>query len=123
MKTNSYENKVALVTGGTSGIGKATALAFANAGAKVVVTGRREKEGMEVVAEIKKRGGTASFFKADFAEASDVRQLLISSWQPTIVWISPLTTPVSKLVLRWIKSPRNNTGRSSTSMSGAFSIQ
>jgi NAD(P)-dependent dehydrogenase (short-subunit alcohol dehydrogenase family) len=73
MKTNSYENKVALVTGGTSGIGKATALAFANAGAKVVLTGRREKEGTEVVAEIKKRGGTASFFKADFAEDSDVR--------------------------------------------------
>jgi NAD(P)-dependent dehydrogenase (short-subunit alcohol dehydrogenase family) len=73
MKTNSYENKVALVTGGTSGIGKATALAFANAGAKVVLTGRREKEGTEVVAQIKKRGGTASFFKADFAEDSDVR--------------------------------------------------
>jgi NAD(P)-dependent dehydrogenase (short-subunit alcohol dehydrogenase family) len=73
MKTNSYENKVALVTGGTSGIGKATALAFANAGAKVVLTGRREKEGTEVVAEIKKRGGTASFFKADFGQDSDVR--------------------------------------------------
>src|SRR5260370_25559176 len=73
MKTNSYENKVALVTGGASGIGKATALAFANAGAKVVLTGRREKEGPEVVAEIKKRGGTASFFKADFAADSDVR--------------------------------------------------
>ena len=73
MKTNSYENKVVLVTGGTSGIGKATALAFANAGAKVVLTGRREKEGTEVVAEIKKRGGTASFFKADFGEDSDVR--------------------------------------------------
>ena len=63
MKTNSYENKVALVTGGTSGIGKATALAFDNAGAKVVVTGRREKEGTEVVAEIMERGGTASFFR------------------------------------------------------------
>lgn len=73
MRTNSYENKVALVTGGTSGIGKATALAFANAGAKVVLTGRREKEGTEVVAEIKKRGGTASFFRADFAKDSDVR--------------------------------------------------
>src|ERR1700732_5168518 len=73
MKTNSYENKVALVTGGTSGIGKATALAFANAGAKVVLTGRREKEATEVVAEIKKRGGTASFFKADFAEDFDLR--------------------------------------------------
>jgi NADP-dependent 3-hydroxy acid dehydrogenase YdfG len=49
MKTNSYENKIALVTGGTSGIGKATALAFANAGPKVVLTGRREKQGTEVV--------------------------------------------------------------------------
>jgi asparagine synthetase B (glutamine-hydrolysing) len=38
-----------------------------------ILTGRREKEGTEVVAEIKKRGGTASFFKADFAEDSDVR--------------------------------------------------
>src|ERR1700731_4375385 len=73
MKTNSYENKVALVTGGTSDIGKAPALAFAIAGAKVVLTGRREKEGTEVVAEIKKRGGPASFFKADFGEDSDVR--------------------------------------------------
>jgi NAD(P)-dependent dehydrogenase (short-subunit alcohol dehydrogenase family) len=57
MKTNSDENKVALVTGGTSGVGKATAFAFANAGAKVVLTGRREKEGTEVVAEIKTGGG------------------------------------------------------------------
>ena len=73
MKNNSYENKIALVTGGTSGIGKATALAFAEAGAKVVLTGRREKEGADVVAQIKKLGGTASFFKADFSKEAEVQ--------------------------------------------------
>jgi NADP-dependent 3-hydroxy acid dehydrogenase YdfG len=45
---NSYTNKIVLLTGGISGIGKATALAFAKAGAKVVITGRREKEGADV---------------------------------------------------------------------------
>ena len=73
MNTESYKNKVVLVTGGTSGIGKATAIAFAEAGAKVVLTGRREKEGSDVVAEIKKLGGTASFFKADFSKEADVK--------------------------------------------------
>jgi NAD(P)-dependent dehydrogenase (short-subunit alcohol dehydrogenase family) len=72
MKTISYQNKVALVTGGTSGIGKATALAFAEAGAKVVLTGRREREGAEVVADIVRRGGKATFFQADFIRDEDV---------------------------------------------------
>ncbi len=68
-----FENKVALVTGGTSGIGKATAIAFAEAGAKVVLTGRREKEGKKVVAEIEKGGDTAKFFQADFSKDAEVR--------------------------------------------------
>src|SRR5262252_6978940 len=71
---NSYTNKVVLVTGGTSGIGKATALAFAEAGAKVVITGRREKEGAEVASEITKSGGTAAFVRADVAKDADVQK-------------------------------------------------
>jgi NAD(P)-dependent dehydrogenase (short-subunit alcohol dehydrogenase family) len=69
---NDYTNKIVLVTGGTSGIGKVTAIAFANAGAKVVLTGRREKEGAEVVAEINQTGGTASFVRADVSKDADI---------------------------------------------------
>src|SRR6202007_77577 len=69
---NDYTNKIVLVTGGTSGIGKVTAIAFAERGAKVVLTGRREKEGAEVVAEIKKTGGNAAFIRTDVAKEGDV---------------------------------------------------
>lgn len=72
-QNKSYENKVALVTGGTSGIGKATATAFAEVGARVVFTGRREKEGNELAAGIKRNGGTAEFFRADSSKDADVR--------------------------------------------------
>jgi NAD(P)-dependent dehydrogenase (short-subunit alcohol dehydrogenase family) len=72
----SFTNKVILVTGGTSGIGKAAAIAFADAGGKVVITGRREKEGAGVVAEINKRGGTAAFIKADVSNDSDVEKTI-----------------------------------------------
>jgi len=55
----SFQNKVVLITGATSGIGKVSALAFGKAGAKVIVSGRREAEGQSVVAEIKAAGGEA----------------------------------------------------------------
>jgi NAD(P)-dependent dehydrogenase (short-subunit alcohol dehydrogenase family) len=70
------ENKVALVTGGGSGIGQAAALAFARAGAKVVVSGRREKEGYETVSLIKKGGGEGTFVKADVSNEADVEKLV-----------------------------------------------
>ena len=57
MKT--FENKTVLITGGTSGIGKATAVAFAKEGANVVVSGRRVAEGEEVAREITSAGGSA----------------------------------------------------------------
>ena len=59
MKT--FENKTVLITGGTSGIGKATALAFAKEGANVVVSGRRIAEGEGVAREITSAGGSSMF--------------------------------------------------------------
>ena len=71
----SFQNKVVLITGATSGIGKVSALAFGKAGAKVIVSGRREAEGQAVVAEIKAAGGEATFVKADVAVEADVAAL------------------------------------------------
>jgi NAD(P)-dependent dehydrogenase (short-subunit alcohol dehydrogenase family) len=76
MNSKAFSGKVALVTGGTSGIGKTTAIEFARAGAKVVLTGRREKEGAQVVAEIKKLGGDAAFVRADVAKNADVKAMV-----------------------------------------------
>ena len=73
---NRFEGKVALVTGGTSGIGKTTAIEFARAGANVVLTGRREKEGAEVVREIEKLGGDAAFVRTDVARNADVKAMV-----------------------------------------------
>lgn len=64
-------NKVALVTGATSGIGKATAALFAKEGAKVAIAARREDEGQQVVRAIRELGGEAIFVKTDVAKADD----------------------------------------------------
>jgi NAD(P)-dependent dehydrogenase (short-subunit alcohol dehydrogenase family) len=71
-----FVGKVALITGGNAGIGRATATEFAKQGAKVVVSGRREKEGHDVIAEIKALGGEAIFVKTDVSKASDVKAMI-----------------------------------------------
>src|SRR5256714_1438798 len=72
----SLKNKVALVTGGTSGIGEAAALHLAKEGAKVVIAGRRESEGQAVVKAIEKAGGQALFVKTDVSREADVKALV-----------------------------------------------
>ena len=70
------EGKVALVTGGTSGIGRETAVLFAREGARVVITGRRETEGNATVDLIRRAGGEGVFVQADVSRASEVEALV-----------------------------------------------
>lgn len=74
--TRDLEGKVGLVTGGTSGIGRETAILFAKSGAKVVVSGRREKEGEETVELIRAASGEGLFVKADVSQATEVEMLV-----------------------------------------------
>lgn len=71
-----FTGKVALITGGTSGIGKETAIQLAQAGAKVVIAGRRLEEGKAVVDEIKSSGGEAIFVQADVTKEDQVKHLV-----------------------------------------------
>lgn len=66
-------DKVALITGGTSGMGKATAVLFAREGARVAITGRDEGRGRQVVAEIQQAGGKALFLRSDVRLADECR--------------------------------------------------
>jgi NAD(P)-dependent dehydrogenase (short-subunit alcohol dehydrogenase family) len=70
------ENKVALVTGGTSGIGKATAIALGIAGAKVVFSGRREEEGENTANSMRQSGTECLFVRSDVSSESDVKALI-----------------------------------------------
>jgi NAD(P)-dependent dehydrogenase (short-subunit alcohol dehydrogenase family) len=74
--TGLVAGKVALVTGASSGIGRATALAFAREGAKVVVADVTVEGGEETVAQVKKAGGEAIFVKTDVSKAVEVEALV-----------------------------------------------
>lgn len=70
------EGRAALVTGGSSGIGRATALAFAREGAKVAIGSRRVEEGAETVRMIREAGGEAIHVKTDVTKATEVEALV-----------------------------------------------
>lgn len=71
-----FDNKLVLVTGGGGGIGRASALAFARAGAKVAVTDRDVKAGEETAAQVQALGAEAIFIKADVTQAAEVQAMV-----------------------------------------------
>src|ERR1700686_1452380 len=76
MNTPSKNPPVVLITGALTGIGRATALAFAQDGARIVVSGRHDDEGQKLVAELQKLGAEAEFLRSDVRHEDDVRSLI-----------------------------------------------
>jgi NAD(P)-dependent dehydrogenase (short-subunit alcohol dehydrogenase family) len=69
-------NRVALITGGATGIGRATALILAGRGVNVVISGRRESLGQKLVEEIRANGGQAAFIVASVDDETEVRRTI-----------------------------------------------
>ena len=83
---------VVLITGALTGIGRAAAVIFAQEGALVVVSGRREKEGQELAAELQALGAEAIFVRADVRNEDDVRNLVDQQSGVSAAWTLPSTT-------------------------------
>src|SRR6476659_1497352 len=75
-RRNLMTTPVVLITGALTGIGRATALAFAREGARVVVSGRRDDEGQKLAVELQKLGAEAEFLRSDVRHENDVRNLI-----------------------------------------------
>src|SRR5271166_6396854 len=76
MKSSSQANPVVLITGALTGIGRATAIAFAQEGARIIVSGRREEEGRKLETELRELGAEAEFIRSDVRHEDDMRSLV-----------------------------------------------
>jgi NAD(P)-dependent dehydrogenase (short-subunit alcohol dehydrogenase family) len=76
MSSRRFESRSVLVTGGTSGLGREVALAFAREGARVTITGRRRPAGEETVNALRAAGGEAQFVQADVADEGDAAAMV-----------------------------------------------
>ena len=99
---------VVLITGALTGIGRATALAFAKEGAHVVASGRREAEGKALEAELRSLGTEAAFIRADVRREDDVRGLI----DQTVMRFGRIDAAVNaagtegQLARSWIRPPK-----------------
>jgi len=75
-RTGTMSNPVVLITGALTGIGRATAIAFAKEGARLVVAGRREDAGQQLTTELRSLGAEAEFIRADVRHEDEVRDLV-----------------------------------------------
>ena len=85
------KDPVVLITGALTGIGRATALAFANEGGRIVASGRHDVEGHELVAELRKLGAEAEFLRSDVRHEDEVRSLV----DKTVARFGRLDVPVN----------------------------
>src|SRR5580700_10746806 len=76
MRRADMNTQVVLITGALTGIGRATALAFAQEGSHIVISGRREEEGEKLVAELRELGAEAEFIRSDVRQEEDLRSLV-----------------------------------------------
>ena len=74
-----FEDRVALITGGTAGIGEATVRRLASLGAKTVFVGRDENDGQRIESELLRNGAEALFLKADVSHPDEVRRIISAS--------------------------------------------
>jgi NAD(P)-dependent dehydrogenase (short-subunit alcohol dehydrogenase family) len=106
-----FENKVCIVTGGSSGIGKACAMQFAREGGKVVILNRNEKEGEQAVGDILQEGGEVIFIKTDVGKAEDLEnavKIITDKWGKIDVLVNNAAymtyKPVTELMIEeWDK--------------------